>query len=69
MALSLLAQRACGIVPEKTESSADISGTFPVDWACAAEYNGLYAAHMSVHKALSSMYSIPSLANSMPKKR
>lgn len=65
----LLAQRACGIVPEKTESSADISGTFPVDWACAAEYNGLYAAHMSVHKALSSMYSIPSLANSMPKKR
>ena len=65
----LLAQRACGIVPEKTERSADISGTFPVDWACAAEYNGLYAAHMSVHKALSSMYSIPSLANSMPKKR
>ena len=65
----LLAQRACGIIPEKAEHSADTSDTFPVDWACAAEYNGLYAAHMSVHKALSSIYPLSSLAGSMPKKR
>lgn len=56
-------------MPEKAEHSADASDTFPVDWACAAEYNGLYAAHMSVHKALSSIYPLSSLAGSMPKKR
>lgn len=63
-----LARIVCGVALEELANDI-VSDMFPVEWPYAAEYNGLYLEHMSVHKALSTIYPLSSLSSSTPKKR
>lgn len=64
----ILAQMACGTPLQALEADST-STLFPVEWACAAEYNSLYLEHMNVHQTLSEVYPLSSAASALTKKR